>query len=68
MPPPLEPTLEIPQQWFLEILIEPTEKMFMVCFFVLVTLVVMGAVIMHLNKKESEEDEEEQKMFYTIFG
>ena len=34
----------------------------------MVTLVVMGAVIMHLNKKESEEDQEEQKMFYTIFG
>ena len=42
--------------------------MLLVCFFVVLTLVVMGVVIIRLNKKEVLEDQEDDKYFRTIFA
>lgn len=67
-PPPHEPIAGIPHSWHLEVLIEPTEKMILVCFFVVLTLVLMGIVIIRLSKREIEEDEEDDKYFRTIFA
>lgn len=49
-------------------MIEPTEKMGPVVALIIAALVVLGIVIMRLNKKEQAEDKESQQNFYTLLG
>ena len=37
-------------------IIEPTDKMSLVAFLVVISLAVVGIMILHLTKKEKEED------------
>ena len=60
IPPPQIAIEGIENIWYLDVMISPTKKMLMVSLLIVISLVVIGFMIIHLNKKEREEDKEDQ--------
>ena len=60
-------TLANPEgKWQLAAFIEPTHKMGLVAFLVVVSLIVLGVVICRLTIQEKNEDKENLENFYSI--
>ncbi len=53
-------------KWQLTAFIEPTHKMGLVAFLVVLSLIVLGVVICRLTIQEKNEDKENLENFYSI--
>ena len=56
-----------PENWTIEIFINPTEALWIIILSTIVVLIILGIAIIYFHAKEKREDKEDQENAYEIF-